>query len=166
MSPYANFVAVAPTVNGPSSFTAQGILSSTPWSSAASGRLWDEAISRGMRFYSYALGGRLDDDTRGAAFDDTVGSAMDALSHGTILTVTDVSTSNQVAVDLAGAVARVLDDLTVAKQPSRYYNFLNCYNDTAATLFNKYYGEEVSEKLQQIKRSADPSSRLKTWCDV
>ena len=78
-----------------------------------------------------------------------------------------VSTSNEVAVDLASAVARVLDDLTVAKQPSRYYNFLNCYNDTdAATLFNIYYGEEVFEKLLQIKRSADPLSRLKTWCDV
>jgi hypothetical protein len=166
MSPYANFVAVAPTVNGPSSFTAQGILSSMPWSSAASGSLWDEAISQGSRFYSYVLGGRLDDDTRGAAFDDTIGSAMDSLSHGTILTVTDVPTSNQVAVDLAASVASVLDDLTVAKQPSRYYNFLNCYNDTTATLFNKYYGEEVGSKLQQIKQRADPKHRLKTWCDV
>jgi hypothetical protein len=167
MSPYADFTAVAPTVNGPSSFSAQGLLSSTAWSATAAGRLWDEAISMGMRFYSYALGGILDDEVRGAAFDDAVGSATDALSHGVILTVTDVSTTNQDAMNLASAVAKVLDDLTVAKQPSRYYNFLNCYNNTdSETLFEMYYGEDVTQKLVGIKAKADPQSRLKTWCDI
>lgn len=167
LSPYADFTAVAPTVNGPSSFSAQGILSSKAWSSDAAARLWDEAISMGMRFYSYALGGALDDATRGAGFDDDVGSSMDALSHGVILTVTDVSTSNPLLVDLSDAVARVLDDLTVSKQPSRYYNFLNCYNNTDSdTLFKMYYGEEVTKKLVAIKAKADPKSRLKTWCNI
>jgi len=167
LSPYADFVAVAPTVNGPSSFSAQGILSSMPWNSEVAARLWDEALSKGLRFYSYALGGKLDDAPRGAAADDALGSAFDALSHGTILTVTDVDASDQVGLALSAAVADVLDNLTVSKQPSRYYNFLNCYNNTdSSILFDMYYGDKVAKKLVEVKTNADPGSLLKTWCNV
>lgn len=167
LSPYADFVPVAPTINGPSAFSAQGILSSIPWNSDVAGRLWDDALSKGLRFYSYALGGRLDDANRGSGADDSLGSAFDALSHGKILSVTDVPTSNKVILDLSAAVANVLDELTVSKQPSRYYNFLNCYNNTdSSILFDMYYGETVSKKLVEIKMKSDPASRLKTWCNV
>lgn len=167
LSPYANFDVVAPTVNGPNSFSAQGIVSSKTWDSDIAGKLWDAAISKGLRFYSYALGGKLQDDQRGAATDDTVGSAMDALSHGKILTVTDVAATNQAQMDLSLVVAGVLDEYTVSRQPSRYYNFINCYNNTdSSTLFMLYYGEDVSKKLVDIKAQADPQSRLETWCNV
>lgn len=167
LSPYADFVASAPTANGPSAFSAQGILSSIPWSSEVSERLWDEALSKGFRFYSYALGGRLDDAMRGAGADDMLGSAVDALSHGKILVVTDVKASDQVGLDLSTAVSSVLDEFTISKRPSRYYNFLNCYNNTdSGTLFDMYYGETVSKKLVEIKMRSDPASRLKTWCNI
>ena len=74
LSPFADFDAVSPTVNGPSAFTAQGILSSKPWTAETAGSLWDQAIGGGSRFYSYALGGALDDEKRGAAKDDDVGA--------------------------------------------------------------------------------------------
>ena len=167
LSPFADFQAVAPTVNGPSSFTAQGILSSIAWDSDTAGKIWDDALSKGSRFYTYALGGTLDDDLRGAATDDSVGAAMDSLSHGILLTVTDVSTTNQVQVDLSTVVADILDSNTVSKQPSRYYNFLNCYNNTdPEILYDMYYGEDVSKKLIDIKSMSDPDGRLKTWCNI
>jgi len=161
LSPYAPFVATAPTVNGPKSRTSQGILSSKPWSAETAAELWDVALSTGVRFYSYVLGGRL-----GERLVDGVGSAFDALSHGLFLTVTSVPPTDLDANRAASAVARVLDARTVSEQPSRHYNFLNCYSDTSEELFRLYYGDAASERLVDIKKRADPESRLKTWCDV
>lgn len=168
LSPYADFVAMSPKVNGPNAFTAQGILSSRPWNAETAAQLWDGALSMGFKFYSYALGGRLDDERRGAAPDDSVevGAAFDALSHGVLLTVTDAPAADEAANNASLAVSRVLDTLTVSKQPSRYYNFLNCYNISEPELFRLYYGDDVSVKLVDIKSRADPESRLKTWCDI
>lgn len=161
LSPYAPFVATAPTVNGPKSRTSQGILSSKPWSAETAAELWDVALSTGVRFYSYVLRGRL-----GERLVDGVGSAFDALSHGLFLTVTSVPPTDLDANRAASAVARVLDARTVSEQPSRHYNFLNCYSDTSEELFRLYYGDAASERLVDIKKRADPESRLKTWCDV
>ena len=161
LSPYAPFVATAPTVNGPKSGTSQGILSSKPWSEETAAELWDVALSTGVRFYSYVLGGRL-----GGRLVDGVGSAFDALSHGVFLTVTSVPPTDLDANRAASAVARVLDTRTVSKQPSRHYNFLNCYDKSEEELFRLYYGDDASERLVDIKKRADPESRLKTWCDV
>jgi len=86
LSPYADFQADAPAVNGPNAFTAQGIVSSKAWDSGVAGQLWDDAISKGLKFYSYALGGRLENSFRGASADDSIGAAIDGLMHG-ILTV-------------------------------------------------------------------------------
>ena len=95
------------------------------------------------------------------------GSAFDAFHNGLILTVTDVSEADQAGIDRAYAAAGALDATTVAQQPSRYYNFLNCYgNRTSTELYDMYYGPDVSARLVDIKTQADPRNILKAWCDI
>lgn len=168
LSPYGGTPIDPPpeSIMGPWSFTAQGAFSDLPWTADAAVAARAAAIA-GAKVRGYILGGAAS-EPYGPAAQDGVGSVSSQAWGGqTSLAALDVALDNVEAVAAADALVAAIHSASASKGPLFFYNFLSCFGKGTSSdrLYELYYAG-VDQRLKMIKKSADPSRRLRTWCDV
>jgi len=174
LSPFAPFTPVpeqgkeASRADGePSPFSSQGPASYVPWTNATAAAVW-AFQSKGLYTNGYVLGGAAGVFS-GPAGEDGVGSAFSIRNPALSFLSIDIVLPDADGVMAADVLSEAIDATTgLAGLPSRFYNFINCYNGryNSSQLYNMYFGDMASPRLRAIKSAADPEGRLTPWCDV